>query len=101
MFLYENRYVITSQGTILQKLDTVAKSFDHYKEHAMMSKKTDFPVSEGIPEMEFDIQQGPAVSIPNQEDGEGIFSQDEGLSTMEPGTPVNETEIIQISDDSE
>ncbi|GJY77747.1 hypothetical protein Tco_0483548 [Tanacetum coccineum] len=72
-FSYEVKDMLASQGSLGEKLSSIVKTFDVYKDSE--SKPT-----------------SPAIS-PYHDDA-GFFSSDEGFSTTEPGTPVHET--IQV-----
>ncbi|GJS00403.1 glutamate receptor 2.8-like protein [Tanacetum coccineum] len=72
-FSYEVKDMLASQGSLGEKLSSIVKTFDVYKDRE--SKPT-----------------SPAIS-PYHDDA-GFFSSDEGFSTTEPGTPFHET--IQV-----
>ncbi|KAL0354397.1 UNVERIFIED_CONTAM: Glutamate receptor 2.7 [Sesamum radiatum] len=81
IFFYENRVLLTSDASIKQKLYALARAFDEEKD-ILSSKASTTPTPRGIA-----AAQSPAISISYQH--EEVFSQDEGFSTTEPGTPIH------------
>nr|GEW96677.1 glutamate receptor 2.8-like [Tanacetum cinerariifolium] len=69
-FLYEVREMLVSQGSVGQKLTSIAKTFDLFKDGE--SKTT---TAEAVADT-------------------GFFSSDEGFSTTEPETPVYDTSQV-------
>ncbi|XP_052181357.1 glutamate receptor 2.7-like isoform X2 [Diospyros lotus] len=88
-FLYKNKDILTSNDSIREKVTKIAKSFDEKKDGP--SRKEPTTTNEGIAMSRMvktqvlEGPQSPAISIFHS--AEGIFSQDEGLSTTEPGSP--------------
>lgn len=80
MFLYENRVILASDTSIKRKLVGLARVFYRPKIVASL-KESRTPVGTVS-------AQSPAISISYEH--EGMFSQDEGFSTTEPGTPIHE-----------
>ncbi|KAL2243127.1 UNVERIFIED_CONTAM: Glutamate receptor 2.7 [Sesamum indicum] len=79
IFFYENRVLLASDASIKQKIYALARVFDEEKD-ILSSKASRTP--RGIP-----AAQSPAISISYQH--EEVFSQDEGFSITEPGTPIH------------
>ena len=71
-FSYEVKDMLASQGSLGEKLSSIAKTFDVYK----------------------DSESKPRSPASPDHDDTGFFSSDEGCSTTEPGTPIHET--IQV-----
>ncbi|PIN07943.1 hypothetical protein CDL12_19475 [Handroanthus impetiginosus] len=78
-FFYQNRVILASDASIKQKLSVLAKVFDEEKDISSSKESTN---PGGIR----DSAQSP-ISMSHQ--NEGMFSQDEGFSTTEPGTPIH------------
>lgn len=85
IFFRENKQVLASDGSILQKLNTMAKIFNVEK------KSSSVQASVELADPEF--PQSPAITDLHQP--EGIFTCDdnEGLSTTEPATPTHDDTI--------
>ncbi|CAK9152624.1 unnamed protein product, partial [Ilex paraguariensis] len=105
IFLHENRDVLASHDSVWQKLVAMAKIFDEEKENSrnVSKKMTTEPndhelatTANAVPEdiIAAGSPQSPAISISHYGDGDGIFSQDEGFSTTEPGTPIHDSIAI-------
>ncbi|KAL7140537.1 hypothetical protein ABFS83_09G125700 [Erythranthe nasuta] len=82
VFLYENRGILSSDASIKEKLIGLGRAFCQKK------NVTKFKESRNDVGMEF-AAQSPAISV-SCDHNEGMFSQDEGFSTTEPGTPLHE-----------
>ena len=76
-FLYENRYLLESTASTKEKLLGLARIFSREKDESLSSKETTHPSEVGI-----SVAASPAMSIPCDQD-QGMFSQDEGFSTVE------------------
>ncbi|PIN07669.1 hypothetical protein CDL12_19764 [Handroanthus impetiginosus] len=83
-FFYQNRAILASDASIKQRLSALAKVFD--EERDTSSSAAAAADESTTPEEITDSAQSP-ISISYQ--NEGMFSQDEGFSTTEPGTPVH------------
>lgn len=80
-FLYENWYVLESTASRKEKLLGLARIFSRVKDESLSSSK-----ESRSPDHGFGVSAAsPAVSIPC--DQEGMFSQDEGFSTLDI-TPI-------------
>ncbi|XP_042019763.1 glutamate receptor 2.8-like [Salvia splendens] len=78
-FLYENRYLLESTASVKEKLLGLARIFSREKDESLSSKETRSPDREvGV-----SAAASPAMSIPCEKYQEGMFSQDEGFSTVE------------------
>ncbi|KAL1538007.1 glutamate receptor 2.8-like isoform X2 [Salvia divinorum] len=79
-FLYENRYLLESTAPVKEKLLGLARIFSREKDESLSSKETRSPDhGAGV----VSAAASPATSIPCEQDQEGMFSQDEGFSTVE------------------
>ncbi|KAL0319520.1 UNVERIFIED_CONTAM: Glutamate receptor 2.8 [Sesamum angustifolium] len=82
IFFYENRVILASNASIKQKIYALARVFDEEKDILSSKASKTPPTPRGIA-----AAQSPAISISYQH--EEVFSQDEGFSTTEPGTPIH------------
>ncbi|CAK9152619.1 unnamed protein product [Ilex paraguariensis] len=105
IFLHENRDVLASHDSVWQKLVAMAKIFGEEKENSrnvskkMTTEPNDHDLATTANSVPEDIiaagsPQSPAISISHHGDGDDIFSQDEGFSTTEPGTPIHDSIAI-------
>ncbi|KAL1538008.1 glutamate receptor 2.8-like isoform X2 [Salvia divinorum] len=78
-FLFENWYVLASTASGKEKLLGLARIFTREKDESLSSKETQSP-DRGVG---VSAAASPAMSIPCDQEEEGMFSQDEGFSTVE------------------
>ncbi|XP_070033885.1 glutamate receptor 2.8-like [Nicotiana tomentosiformis] len=101
IFLYQNREILATDDSILQKLSVIAKVFDEEIDNSNSKSEkpegnvsqtaTPFAASAASPEILLDLaSQSPEIRI---SDSLGASLAEEGFSTPEPGTPVHETII--------
>ncbi|OIT29643.1 PREDICTED: glutamate receptor 2.8-like [Nicotiana attenuata] len=95
IFLYQNREILATDDSIWQKLSAIAKAFDDEKEKPNSKSEkpgegnesqttTPFAASAASPEI--------SPNLPSQSPETRTASPpDEGFSTTEPGTPLEET----------
>ncbi|CAA2965933.1 glutamate receptor -like [Olea europaea subsp. europaea] len=93
IFFYENRIILASGTSITQKLSLLAKTFDEENNKSSEGSKKQGGIGEGDRTAESiavspDFPRSPAVSTFYHL--EGVFSQEEGFSTTEPGTPYHD-----------
>jgi ionotropic glutamate receptor len=82
IFLSDNRRILASDNSILQKLYAIAKTFDKEKEPPTPLHELELSES----------SHSPALSV--FYNAEGSFSHDEGFSTTEPPTPLHDSAAI-------
>ncbi|KAL2462408.1 glutamate receptor 2.7-like [Forsythia ovata] len=93
VFFYKNRVILASDASIRQKLSALAKILDEENNKSYKESKEPAGIEEGgradaiFPENVHYFSQSPAISISCH--NEGVLSQDEGISTTEPGTPFH------------
>ncbi|PIN11777.1 Glutamate-gated kainate-type ion channel receptor subunit GluR5 [Handroanthus impetiginosus] len=81
-FFYQNRDILASDASIKRRLSVLAKVFDEEEDISSSAVAKESTTPGEIT----DSAQSP-ISISYQ--NEGMFSQDEGFSTTEPGTPIH------------
>ncbi|XP_052181358.1 glutamate receptor 2.9-like [Diospyros lotus] len=88
-FLYENKDILTSNDSIWEKVTKIAKSFDEKKDDPSRKQLTATNEGAAISRMvRTQVVEGPqSPTISMFHSAEGIFSQDERLSTTEPSSP--------------
>nr|XP_043626691.1 glutamate receptor 2.8-like [Erigeron canadensis] len=86
MFLYQNREIIASQHSIIQKIVATAKTFNKFKDDK--SKNTSAEAAVAQPVSVDSFNNSPTI-VHHQE--VGSFTPGEGPFTTEPGTPVHDT----------
>ncbi|XP_031105981.1 glutamate receptor 2.8-like [Ipomoea triloba] len=100
-FLNDNKCILASDVSIWQKLSALAKAFCEGKDTSRESQKPNegnvIPSEDAMPEHH---PPSPETSIADSP-GQGVFTQDEGFSTTEPGSPVRDSIPIPEEEVSE
>ncbi|CAH9098332.1 unnamed protein product [Cuscuta epithymum] len=93
-FLYQSKDILKSDFSIQQKFSALAKAF--YEEKEKPSKESQNPDEGNAQTMQEFHPQTPETEnacSPNQ----NIFTSEEGFTTTEPGSPVNDSSITEGS----
>nr|GMC78019.1 glutamate receptor 2.8-like [Ipomoea batatas] len=100
-FLNDNKCILASHVSIWQKLSALAKAFCEGKDTSSESQKPNegnvVSFEDAMPEHH---PPSPETSIADSP-GQGFFTQDEGFSTTEPGSPVRDSIPIPEEEVSE
>nr|GMD63150.1 glutamate receptor 2.8-like [Ipomoea batatas] len=100
-FLNDNKCILASDVSIWQKLSALAKAFCEGKDTSSESQKPNegnvVSFEDAMPEHH---PPSPETSIADSP-GQGVFAQDEGFSTTEPGSPVRDSIPIPEEEVSE
>ncbi|XP_027168525.1 glutamate receptor 2.7-like [Coffea eugenioides] len=105
IFLYENRGVLVSNGSVVQKLSAMAKIFDEErKELSRAAKKQGTGAEAAVVNVvslgsNHEFAPSPAISFfhhhHQHHEEEGVCSHDEGFSTAtEPASPMHDAIVI-------
>ncbi|KAL3528514.1 hypothetical protein ACH5RR_007836 [Cinchona calisaya] len=102
-FFYENREVLVSEGSIVQKLSTMATIFDQKRNDSSSASKKHNAGDEAAaasnvvsPGSTPGLATTPAISYFHHQ--EGVFSHDESFSAAtEPGSPIHDAIVVSDS----
>ncbi|GJS00397.1 glutamate receptor 2.8-like protein [Tanacetum coccineum] len=89
-FLYKNKELLVSHGSVSQKLAAIVTTFDEFKDNESKKTVPEATVDELVGEV--DVNNTPEISVFRQE--AEVSSQDEGFSTTEPRTRVHHTILV-------
>nr|GEX90798.1 glutamate receptor 2.8-like [Tanacetum cinerariifolium] len=89
-FLYKNKKLLLSQGSVSQKLAAIVTTFDEFKDNESKKTVPEATVEELVGEV--DVNNTPEISVFRQE--AEVSSHDEGFSTTEPRTRVHHTILV-------